>query len=344
MRKFITMALLLTGMILMLPVQSQALVRQPAFDSLHEYAQPEPVNLAEETFSPIFPEIPEYVVLIVEVDGLLYGIICGNDPVNNVDPLGLAIVVIGAGEDTVDPEKGRTKELTDLYNLRLKGGAGPIQEQKYKSGKHYRWYQNVMVNKNPELYRKYHRVSKKVTGDKAQVFTAMREALESVKDDPENHLVFMLHGLSYVGQRHAHALQYDDVTITFDEMEAFLKSIRGKYNISTFTLSGCNVPESAASRFKAALGADVYYSDVIAGSSFIDYGAALKQVEKITDWDTDYKGEPLFRYTYQYETTPYLPTTHTWKLPVKDPETGEVVIDPETGEKKYTIHTFKKAP
>ena len=90
MRKFITMALLLTGMILMLPVQSQALVRQPAFDSLHEYAQPEPVNLAEETFSPIFPEIPEYVVLIVEVDGLLYGIICQNDPVNRYDPTGLA--------------------------------------------------------------------------------------------------------------------------------------------------------------------------------------------------------------------------------------------------------------
>jgi len=206
-------------------------------------------------------------------------------------------------------------------------------EQKRQSGAHYRWYQNVTVSANPELYELYRRVNKKLTGDKRQVFEDIRAGLETIRNDKENHVVLIMHGISHIGERYSYALSHEGEDITFDELKLFLKSISGKYNIKTFTLAGCNVPASAASEFKQALGADVYYSDTITGSSYIDYGATVERVDKTEEFDTDYRGEPLFRYTYKYKTTPYSPTRFKWKLPVKDPETGADIIDPKTGEK-----------
>ena len=153
MKRVATMALLLTGMLFMLPVQSQAIVRQPVFDPLQEPYQSEPCHLAEETFTSIFPETSEYVVFVVEIDGEVYGVICLNDPVNNIDPdgrsvlswmfgfgysgneaeefdvaLGEQLIAIGGGikQGVIDIGTGewypRAVENTSIYMLRTSSG------------------------------------------------------------------------------------------------------------------------------------------------------------------------------------------------------------------------------
>ena len=42
-------------------------------------------------------QVPEYVLVVVECEGSLYGIVCRNDPVNNIDPLGLDYVSVEGG-------------------------------------------------------------------------------------------------------------------------------------------------------------------------------------------------------------------------------------------------------
>ena len=52
-------------------------------------AKTEVTSLADTTGTPILPEPPEYMAFLVETPEGCYWIICLNDPVNHVDPLGL---------------------------------------------------------------------------------------------------------------------------------------------------------------------------------------------------------------------------------------------------------------
>jgi len=54
--------------------------------------------LVDETLPPILEETPEYAAFLIETPGGSYWVICRNDPVNNVDPLGLETVWEGMSE------------------------------------------------------------------------------------------------------------------------------------------------------------------------------------------------------------------------------------------------------
>jgi len=92
MGKFITTALLLTGLMVFLPVETQAVVSQPSFDSWQELSPIEPTHTAAAARAPIFPQTPEYIVIIVEINGELYGLIRDYDPLHaswlSRDPIG----------------------------------------------------------------------------------------------------------------------------------------------------------------------------------------------------------------------------------------------------------------